>query len=108
LSNKEIEFRDFKVVARKDRLDTRLGRGGGVAILAKSDLSCVEVDIPICCVGLQYCKLACVYNSPSSSGVDCDALNAFLGSINKDIVIMGDFNHPLIDWATQSGQVLLI
>lgn len=104
----EFEALGYIVVARKDRQDTFGGRGGGVLILAKETLGCIEVpiiDVPqVCSVIIQGVTLVAVYLSPNASDEDRSALNGYLADICDHSIIVGDFNHPHIDWTLMSGR----
>ena len=50
--------------------------------------------------------LGCVYRSPSSTPVNDDQLHNLLADTNSrgpsQVIIMGDFNHPEINWVTMT------
>ena len=53
-------------------------------------------------------KLGCVYRSPTSLPVNDDKLHKLLAESNSrgssQIIVMGDFNHPEIDWNTKTTE----
>ena len=110
-------------VGRRDRADTGAGRGGGVLIWVRCDISAPESERPefrqfkqCCCVKLpirngQELELVLVYRPHRLYGDDeVNANNALLGSlfqsVQKPAVFLGDFNCSDIDWETAtSGSV---
>ena len=111
-------------VGRRDRADTGAGRGGGVLIWVRSDISAPESERPefrhfkqCCCVKLpirngQELELLLVYRPHRlyDGEAEVNANNALLGSlfqcVQKPAVLLGDFNCSDIDWKTStSGSV---
>lgn len=100
-------------VFRRDRGD---GRGGGVLILVKSALTCVEFQLPATAselvaadvvVGDQKVRFVCVYFSPTGDSrtllTRMEQLISDLVSLTSDdctILINGDLNLPSINWET--------
>lgn len=41
----ELSCVGYRVISRKDRLDTKLGRGGGVIILCRAQIKCVPLEV---------------------------------------------------------------
>ena len=93
------------------RRDRTTGLGGGV-LLAISDLTNIkETNIysdpvnEIISLDLDYhgytFVFACYYRRPSIKNVS-DILDWYERQINPNILIVGDFNLPEIDWATKS------
>lgn len=95
---------------RNDRKDTEKHRGGGVAFYIHNDLNCVhreeifEQNFPesiwcnISCNGVDTLVGVC-YRAPNSVQVNDVALYSLIDRVSKEeVVIMGDFNFPELDW----------
>jgi hypothetical protein len=93
---------------RMDRENTAGGRGGGLLVYAKNGLKVFKLDKVT--EFDQYCKfLICdvtfylVYRSPNSPLKAIHSLENLLKSVNKNSVMIGDFNLPDVDWM-EGGQ----
>jgi hypothetical protein len=95
-----------------DRENTAGGRGGGLLVYAKNGLKVFKLDKVT--EFDQYCKfLICnvtfylVYRSPNSPPPPTTevihSLENLLKSVNKNSVMIGDFNLPDVDWM-EGGQ----
>ena len=105
----EVQIPNYKIVARKDRIDTAGGRGGGILIYAKTNLKCFTKETSQICESTQIVRvrvndylLTAVYKSPSQSKCDNLKLFDFLKNVPSNSVIIGDFNFPKIDWRTMT------
>lgn len=105
----EVSLSDF-VLYRKDRSVVKKGRGGGVLLYVKKSL------LSIACSSLNefsnesvWCELVgdkgsrtlvgVVYKSPSAEQTEINCLLNMLRSLDgKQVLIMGDFNCPGINW----------
>ena len=105
----EVSLPDF-VLYRKDRSVVKKGRGGGVLLYVKKSL------LSIACSSLNefsnesvWCELVgdkgsrtlvgVVYKSPSAEQTEINCLLNMLRSLDgKQVLIMGDFNCPGINW----------
>ena len=102
-------------VCRRDRSDTLAGKGGGLLLFVRNDVSAPESETPefrefnqCCCVKLpirngQTLQLVLVYRPHRLYDDDAvQANNARLGSlfhsIQKPAVLLGDFNCSDVDW----------
>lgn len=90
------------------RADRRHAKGGGVAILFRSDLTFHQLPSPLntesvwCKLYLQktHVAIGIVYRAPNSSLNDIENLNQYVSEqkLNAhNLVCMGDFNAPGID-----------
>lgn len=107
IRSSEIDNSKYSVVARKDRVDTCKGRGGGVLILARHDISCHEVLVNfdnICAVKVEDLVIFCCYLSPNATIESRAAMNVFFNSLSVRCVAVGDFNYPGIDWEELAGK----
>jgi len=100
-------------IFRKDRKTS----GGGVALLVKNNISCCQIEshlfdpleaiaVEVFC-GNDYSFILLNVYKPNVSDTHLlqplfDAL-CYLRSLGKRLIVMGDFNLPDINWATQSA-----
>ena len=95
---------------RRDRT-TGPGRGGGVLIglsnrcpfivsriNTHSSAEIIALDLSVC--GFSF-TLACYYRRPTDNQID-DIINWYFDQTCPNIIIVGDFNLPEIDWITNS------
>lgn len=95
---------------RNDRNIEEKHRGGGVALYVHNDLNCVhrdeifEKNFPesiwcnISCNGKNTIVGVC-YRAPNSTQINDEALYSLINRVSKEeVVIMGDFNFPELDW----------
>ena len=94
---------------RLDRSDTDRGRGGGLLVYTKTGLQILTCDKTV--VFNQYCKFVVrgvtfylIYRSPNSSTEEVTRLAALIRQVEKDCVIIGDFNLPSIDWRSGTAR----
>lgn len=74
--------------------------------MCKEGLKCnpLQINHPcICGLIVGSLEIYCVYLSPSASPREHVLLNEFLSSRSKDTLIIGDFNHPDVDWVSLMG-----
>jgi hypothetical protein len=88
---------------RRDREDTRDGRGGGLLVHVKQGLKVLACDNII--AFHQHCKfeinnmtLHLVYRPPNSSHENLAQLENLIKSAGKNTLLIGDFNLPSADW----------
>ena len=100
------------VMYRQDRTDTYKGRGGGVLLYVNTTLNSIErsdlhgdfvnsvwCQIPVGTVRGSPLVIGVVYKSPNSSRANESLLfNVLKVASVKDVIIMGDFNYPNINW----------
>ena len=95
---------------RIDRTDTALGRGGGLIVFIRNDVSINVIDCDsnfnqFCkfSVALKHNRKECpfyvtlVYRSPNSSDENTCKLAKLIESCEKNSLIIGDFNLPNLD-----------
>ena len=110
VDSSSVNMADFNLY-RRDRDTLRDNRGGGVLLyvhktLISSELvilnsfNCEVVGCNILLGKNKFSTFAVVYRSPSSSSVECEEIAKVLSVLgsNETVVIMGDFNHPGINW----------
>ena len=103
---------------RSDRKDTTFGRGGGVLLYIKENIivkerkdleydqigSSVWVDVSIKEKITDKVTVELVYRSPNNTEANDDLLYKGLNnSAKNNVLIMGDFNYPDIDWDTNTS-----
>lgn len=114
--NSEILSNNF-IIFRKDRRSDNVG--GGVLIAARSYYHCEEIqidldmDIEIICMKISLRKfslfLTCSYVPPRSKWEIYDAHLNFINKVislmndNDKIIVMGDFNLPLVSWVADDN-----
>jgi hypothetical protein len=93
---------------RRDREDTKEGRGGGLLVYAKQGLNILSGDNSTDFV--QHCKffvndLTCylVYRSPNST-LENMTRPELICKAEKNSIFNGDFNLPGVDWKTGHGR----
>ncbi|XP_070560220.1 uncharacterized protein [Ptychodera flava] len=113
--NDELCIPGYHRPIRQDRTDTQHGRGGGVLLYIREEYT-VSEDSSL--QEFQYtnsvwCEITTaqnvpkllfgvVYRSPNSSADNNKKLNDLIvKAALKDVIIVGDFNFPGIDWPTQ-------
>ena len=104
-----LEIGGYELLVRKDRTDTAKGRGGGLLIYVKNEISAweVEKENEVCQVGGIGIKgksgsdthLYLVYRSPNTSSEENDTkLNSWIEKLTGRYAIFGDLNYPEINW----------
>ena len=88
---------------RVDRTDTDRGRGGRLLVYVKNGLQILSCDKVA--DFQQYCKFIVrdvvfylIYRSPNSAATEVTKLAELIKTVEKNAVILGDFNLPQIDW----------
>jgi hypothetical protein len=94
---------DLQQDLRKDRLNTDRGRGGGLLVYSKAGLPVLSIDIED--TVHQYCKFkvkdvtfCLVFRSPSSGVAGVQSVTDMVSGMQRNCVLVGDFNLPEIDW----------
>ena len=112
ICNTQLAIPGYKLMCRKDRIDTSNGRGGGILVYAKTNSICHEIATPTDMVQSAAMQIRltdhslnffAVYRSPNSTVENNNRLNDFIRSIPEHSIIVGDFNFPSIDWELMSG-----
>jgi hypothetical protein len=87
---------------RRDREDTKEGRGGGLLVYAKQGLNILSCDSNIDFV--QHCKfyvhdLTCflIYRPPNGTVENMTRLAELIRTADKNTLFIGDFNLPGVD-----------
>ena len=103
-----LKIKGYEMVARNDREDTAGGRGGGILVYAKKELNCWKeggeneftqhVSVRVKWEKQVEMSMHCVYRSPNSSRQNDEALCKWIGSLEGNRMIIGDFNLPGILW----------
>ena len=103
-----LKIKGYEMVARNDREDTAGGRGGGILVYAKKELNCWKeggeneftqhVSVRVKWEKQVEMSMHCVYRSPNSSRQNDEALCKWIGSLQGNRMIIGDFNLPVILW----------
>ena len=104
-----LRLEGYVIAARKDRNDTAGGRGGGLLVYVRKEMAAWEVDVAtnfnqcvtvtVKCGGSDL-KIHSIYRSPNSSRDNDQMLNEWISTMEGVNVIIGDLNHPDVDWET--------
>ena len=86
-----------------DRGDTGAGRGGGLVVYAKNDLTVLKLDqaarhSQICKFSVSDVAFYLVYRPPSAPADSITELADIVRNSEKNCIFFGDFNLPQIDW----------
>ena len=111
ISDNEYSIEGYHKPNRQDRVDTNDGRGGGVLLLIKNSIDYVQIvpdnsrdytnSVWIEVVNNDEKKkvIGIVYRSPHSTETNNETLYKCIQELsNRNLIIMGDFNYPNIDW----------
>ena len=104
-----LKLDGYELIEREDRIDTDKGRGGGILVFVRREISAWREV-----VNGNFCQCVCVklkdkrremaiyvvYRSPNSSTVNDDLLYELIRNIRGRFVMVGDFNFPGIRWGT--------
>ena len=121
-----FKIEGFSKVFRQDRTDTSDGRGGGVLVYVKDNITATKIDsynkhnftnsilFSIETGSNDQLLVGVVYRSPNSNEDNNNSLYTMLEealSVNPSAMIIGDFNFPGINWelltSDNNGQRLL-
>jgi hypothetical protein len=94
---------ELKSELRLDRSDTGAGRGGGLVVYAKSDLTVLKLDqaarhSQLCKFSLSDVAFYLVYRPPSAPADSITELADIVRNSEKSCTFFADFNLPQIDW----------
>ena len=116
VSDKEYCIEVYQKPIRQDRLDTKDGRGGGVMLFIKNDIDFVQIFhensehfsnsvwIKIAHNQGKKTVIGVIYRSPNSTRENNDRLiNCIKEIAHRELILMGDFNYPDIDWENISA-----
>ena len=111
ISDNEYCIEGYHKPIRQDRVDTKDGRGGGVLLLIKNSINYVQIvpDNSIDYTNSVWIEvvnndgkktvIGVVYRSPNSTETNNEKLYKCIQELsNRNLIIMGDFNYPNIDW----------
>ena len=103
-----LKISGYEMVARNDREDTAGGRGGGILVYAKKEITCwreegacefnQRVSVRIRLDKKSEMGMHCIYRSPNSSRQNDEALCRWIESLEENKMLIGDFNLPGIRW----------
>ena len=109
--NAEIHIEGYKMF-RKDRCSVKEGKCGGVILYIKEDIVSYEyyelsssksesIWVKIKVDNKSELVVGTCYKSPSSDSLELKELyDTIAQAANKEVLIMGDFNFPYINWDT--------
>ena len=107
-----ITIPGYKLTVRKDRSDTSDGRGGGILLYIKSNITCHEITVPENLIQVAAARINSsknnldihvIYRSPNSSTENNTNINNYIRNISENSIIVGDLNYPHINWELMSG-----
>jgi Endonuclease-reverse transcriptase len=96
---------DIQQDLRKDRSDTKDGRGGGLLLYSKQGLKILSCDdsndfMQFCKFEVYDATLYLVYRPPNSSHQNMTRLAELIKNAGKNSVFIGYFNQPGVEWET--------
>ena len=112
VDNSEVAIENFTLY-RRDRQDIKVGRGGGVLLYVHNSIifcACTELtsfknESVWCKISTSIAKdsdelyIGVVYRSPNADVSEVNELFSVIKYVSsKQVMIMGDFNYPGIDW----------
>ena len=100
-------------------LQSHNNRGVGIYVLEKYDVTEITVsdfkeNVFVQITGSNNITLTIgiIYRSPNSDSINdgklFDLLNSVSGTEKGDLLLLGDFNFPDIDWSTSTSTIILI
>ena len=108
IDNSFLHIDNYEIIERRDRVDTRGGRGGGILVYVRKGICAwnKKLDGSFCqCAGVKLkgrnsnLGIYVVYRSPNSSRENDEALCALVRQLSGRFVLIGDFNFPGIRWS---------
>ena len=103
ISDAFLSIPDYELQDRLDREDTAGGRGGGLLVYSKKGIKILAQDKVK--DFHQYSKFSVcgtfvylIYRPPSGRVASMEALAELIRSVERNSVLIGDFNLPEIDW----------
>ena len=109
IGNELLWIDGYELIVRMDRNDTSRGRGGGILVYVKKDFDALAEEVNTefnQCAALKIksrgedTTIYVVYRSPNSSQNNDDDLANWVKQMRGQVVMIGDFNFPDIDWST--------
>ena len=121
LTDSYFKIDGYSTAARRDRCDTQGGVGGGLLILVRDDIKCIDNALPLykdfnqCCAisvpvrGARFIELVLVYRPHNLySGDDIAVNNLNLCNVVKNApkpcLVLGDFNCSDISWENMTAR----
>ena len=108
ITKEMLKLNGYDLIGRRDRSDTLNGRGGG--ILVYSRLPHVYEQLPnrseqvihttVSTQNNVDIQLHFFYRSPNSTTENNEEIIKYLENIPQNSILIGDFNHPEINWST--------
>ncbi len=100
-----IDGYELQTDLRMDRIDTAQGRGGGLLVYARTGVVVTKMDNNVtftqyCCFKVCDVTFYLVYRSPNATDENINKLIELVKTVEKDSVLIGDFNLPEVDWET--------
>ncbi len=83
--------------------DTAQGRGGGLLVYSRTGVVVTKMDNNVtftqyCCFKVYDVTFYLVYRSPNATEENMNKLIELVKTVEKDSVLIGDFNLPEVDW----------
>ena len=105
-----LKLNGYEVIGRSDRTDTQKGRGGGILIYSRlphvfENVKSRTEQVVHATMSLYQSvdiQLHVFYRSPNSSTEVNEDILKYIETIPENSILIGDFNHPEIDWPTLS------
>ena len=103
-----LKLNGYDLIGRRDRSDTLNGRGGGILVYSRlphvyeqpPNKSEQVIHTTLTTQNNVDIQLHFFYRSPNSNTANNEEVIKYLENIPENSILIGDFNHPEINWST--------
>ena len=110
ITDEVLKIKGYDLIGRRDRKDTKNGRGGGLLLYSKLPniyVNSVNISDKIIHATItsndknsEDIQIHCIYRSPNSTFDMNQEIIEYIKRIPYNSILVGDFNYPSIDWST--------